>query len=117
MNGFFAMAELAVVSARAPRVEAMAATGDRGAKKALELARDPGRLLSSVQIGITLVGIFAGAFSGATLAGPLVELLSRVSVLAPAAYPVAMVVVVGSIPPVSSPPPSWSFCSTSRCAP
>lgn len=97
VNGFFAMSELAVVSARAPRLEAMAAAGDRGAKKALELARDPGRLLSAVQIGITLVGVFAGAFSGATLAGPLAELLSRISFLAPAAYPVAMVVVVGSI--------------------
>ena len=75
LNGFFAMAELAVVSARRPRLQTMAADGVRGARAALILAADPGRFLSSVQIGITLIGIVAGAFSGATLAGHATEWL------------------------------------------
>lgn len=56
LNGYFAMSELAVVSARPARLEALARKGSRGARLALALARDPGRMLSTVQIGITLVG-------------------------------------------------------------
>ncbi len=66
-NGVLAMAELSVVSARPARLRAMADNGVRGARIALALAADPGRFLSTVQIGITLIGIIAGAFSGATL--------------------------------------------------
>ncbi len=61
------MSELAVVSARPVRLKVMAEQGSRGARIAMQLAEDPGRFLSSVQIGITLVGILSGAFSGATL--------------------------------------------------
>lgn len=68
LNGFLAMSELALVSAKRPLLEQMARDGSRGAGVALELVRDPGRMLSAVQIGITLVGIIAGAFSGATIA-------------------------------------------------
>ncbi len=57
LNGFFSMSEMAIVSARKARLEAMAEAGDRGARKAAELAQEPSRFLSSVQIGITLVGI------------------------------------------------------------
>ena len=64
LNGYFAMSELAVVSARPARLEALARKGSRGARLALALARDPGRMLSTVQIGITLVGIITGAFGG-----------------------------------------------------
>lgn len=67
LNGLLAMSELAIVSARAARLKVMAAQGSRGAETALRLAADPGRFLSSVQIGITLVGVLSGAFSGATL--------------------------------------------------
>jgi putative hemolysin len=63
-NGVFAMSEIAVVSARKARLQRMAAGGDRRARAALELAREPDRFLSTVQIGITLVGILAGAFAG-----------------------------------------------------
>ncbi len=82
INGLLAMSELAVVSARRARLKGMADRGSRGAASALALAENPGRFLSTVQIGITLVGILAGAFSGATLgarlAAGLVELgLSR----------------------------------------
>ena len=67
VNGVLAMSELAVVSARPARLKVMAADGNKGAAVALKLAEDPGKFLSSVQIGITLVGILSGAFSGATL--------------------------------------------------
>ncbi|AZY93414.1 MULTISPECIES: hemolysin family protein [Paracoccus] len=66
-NGVLAMSELAIVSARPARLKTMAQQGSRGAATALDLAADPGRFLSSVQIGITLVGVLSGAFSGATL--------------------------------------------------
>ncbi|MGQ0581951.1 MAG: hemolysin family protein [Reyranella sp.] len=68
LNGFLAMSELALVSAKRPLLEQMARDGSRGAGVALDLTREPGRMLSAVQIGITLVGIIAGAFSGATIA-------------------------------------------------
>ena len=71
LNGVFAMSELAIVSSRRPRLRAMAKTGRKGAQAALDLASDPGRFLSTVQIGITLVGIVAGAYGGATLARTL----------------------------------------------
>ncbi|TCV74748.1 putative hemolysin [Neorhizobium sp. R1-B] len=67
LNGVLAMSELAVVSSRPVRLRVMAEAGNRGAAKAIELAEDPGRFLSTVQIGITLVGVLSGAFSGATL--------------------------------------------------
>jgi putative hemolysin len=71
INGLFSMSELAVVSSRKPRLEAMARKGSKGAAAALQLSADPGRFLSAVQIGITLIGIIAGAFSGASLGGPM----------------------------------------------
>lgn len=71
LNGVFAMSELAVVSARRARLEAMVRAGKRGAASALQLAADPGRFLSTVQIGITLIGILSGAYSGASLGGPV----------------------------------------------
>lgn len=73
INGLLAMSELAVVSARPARLKGMAERGIKGATKALTLASDPGRFLSSVQIGITLVGILSGAVSGATLGDRLSE--------------------------------------------
>ena len=67
INGLLAMSELAIVSARPARLKAMVDRNVRGAGRALKLSADPGRFLSTVQIGITLVGVFSGAFSGATL--------------------------------------------------
>lgn len=66
INGLFALSELAVVSARQPRLKAMAASGQAGASSALKLASDPGRFLSAVQIGITLIGTINGVYSGET---------------------------------------------------
>ncbi|MBB3441630.1 hemolysin family protein [Rhizobium sp. BK379] len=67
LNGLLAMSELAIVSARPARLKVLADQGSRGARLALRLAENPGRFLSTVQIGITLVGVLSGAFSGATL--------------------------------------------------
>ncbi len=75
LNGLFAMSELAIVSSRRPRLRAMAKTGRRGAQTALDLASDPGKFLSTVQIGITLIGILAGAYSGSSLGGPVAQRL------------------------------------------
>ncbi len=75
INGLFSMSELAVVSSRKPRLEAMSRKGSKGATAALQLAADPGRFLSAVQIGITLIGIVAGAYSGSSLGGPMGERL------------------------------------------
>ena len=71
LNGLFAMSELAIVSARRGRLMAMQRRGSPGAEAALALAEDPQRFLPTVQIGISLVGILAGVFGGARLAGPI----------------------------------------------
>ena len=73
LNGLFSMSELAIVSARPARLRIAADRGSKGAQTALLLAADPGKFLSTVQIGITLIGIIAGAYSGARLGGPLGE--------------------------------------------
>jgi putative hemolysin len=75
LNGVFAMSELAIVSSREARLKAMAKAGNRGARRALDLAAEPGRFLSTVQIGITLIGILAGAYSGASLGQPVAQRL------------------------------------------
>ena len=80
LNGLFAMSELAIVSARTPRLKVAAERGSKGAACAIQLAADPGRFLSTVQIGITLIGIIAGAYSGASLGGPTGERLAALGV-------------------------------------
>ncbi len=75
LNAAFAMSELAIVSSRKPRLEAMARKGRRGARVAIELAADPGKFLSTVQTGITLTAVFAGAFSGEALGDPVAQRL------------------------------------------
>jgi putative hemolysin len=80
LNGVLAMSELAVVSSRDARLKAMARSGSRGAQCALDLAADPGRFLSTVQIGITLIGILAGAYSGASLGTPMAQRLELLGI-------------------------------------
>ncbi len=82
INGMFAMSEIAVISARKTRLRQRAGAGDAKAAKALELAAQPNRFLSTAQIGITLVGILAGAYGGATVAGHLDQYLQRFELLA-----------------------------------
>jgi putative hemolysin len=94
LNGFFAMGELAVVSARTARLQPLARNGNRKAARALKLAEDPGRFLSSVQIGITLIGILTGAYGGATIAESLGERLDLIPQIAPYGDILAVAVVV-----------------------
>lgn len=75
VNGVLAMAELAIVSSRPVRLRTLADKGSSGARIALNLSENPGRFLSAVQIGITLVGVLSGAFSGATLGARFSEWL------------------------------------------
>jgi putative hemolysin len=97
LNGFFAMAELALVSSRRPRLAAMAEKGSAGAGAALRLLDNQARFLSSVQIGITLIGVLAGAFGGATLAEDLAGWLQTLGVRPGTAETVAVAVVVAVI--------------------
>ncbi len=97
LNGLLAMSELAVVSARTSRLQQLAADGKRGAQAAIDLTANPTRFLSTVQIGITLIGIVTGAFGGATLSGPLSNALSRVPVLDRYSDPLGVAIVVAVI--------------------
>lgn len=101
LNGFLALAELAIVSARRARLQAMERAGISGARTALDLAGEPSRFLPTIQIGITLVGVLAGAFGGATLSAPLAAWLSAFPSLAPAADTIAFGTVVVLITYVS----------------
>jgi len=96
-NGFFAMAEIAMVSVRRERLRMRAEKGDLQAKAALELAEQPNRFLSTVQIGITLIGVVAGVFGGATLAEDVAGWLSAVPFLKEYSHQIALVMVVGAI--------------------
>lgn len=101
VNGLLAMSEIALVSARKVRLRKRAEAGDRGAQAALELAGSPGRLLSTVQIGISLIGILTGAFGGATLAEELAPRIATLPGLAPYSEAIAFGIVVLGITYVS----------------
>jgi putative hemolysin len=95
VNGFFAMAEIALVSARPARLQPLAAEGSRGAEAALELKSDPSRLLATVQIGITIIAVLSGTFGQATLGESLQDYLAEHGgPLARYAHIVSMAVVV-----------------------
>ncbi|MXO65722.1 CNNM domain-containing protein [Altericroceibacterium endophyticum] len=94
LNGVFAMTELAIVSARTAQLQMAADKGSRAARTAMELAADPGKFLSTVQIGITLIGIVAGAYSGATLGGPVGERLALTGIPADTAQDIGFAFVI-----------------------
>jgi putative hemolysin len=94
LNGLFSMAEMAIVTARKPRLQQMAEEGSPSALAALKLAEDPGDFLSTVQIGITLIGILTGAFGGATLSSPVAAQLARIPGLQNIAEPLAVGLIV-----------------------
>ena len=97
LNGLFAMIEIAVVSSRKSRLRQWAQAGDQKAQAALDLVESPNRFLSTTQIGITLVGVLAGAFGGATLAKSLASTLAVVPWIAHRADPLAVGLVVSAI--------------------
>ncbi|HEY4254453.1 MAG TPA: hemolysin family protein [Roseomonas sp.] len=94
VNGVFSMSELAIVSARRSRLQAEQRRGAEGAAAALALAEDPQRFLPTVQVGITMVGVLAGAFGGARLGAKLGEVLATIPGMAPYADEVAFALVV-----------------------
>ena len=102
LNGIFAMTELAVVSSRKSKLQSRAERGDRGARAALKLSEEPTQFLSAVQVGITLIGILAGAYGQATIAGELDRILSAsFPVVAPYSHFASTAVVVVLITYVS----------------
>lgn len=97
LNGLFAMSEIAVVSSRKTLLQQWAEEGKAGAGAAMELAAEPGHFLSAIQVGITMIGIFSGAFGEATIAGRLSVGIARVPALAPHAETIALTVMVLAI--------------------
>jgi putative hemolysin len=97
LNALFALSELAVVSARRPRLKAMAASGRTGAASALTLSANPGRFLSAVQIGITLIGIINGAYSGETFGESASDYLQRLGLSKGLADPVGFGLIIAII--------------------
>ena len=93
-NGLFSLSEMAVVSARKVRLQQRADEGNKGARAALGLARQPTRFLSTVQIGITLIGILSGAFGGATIAEALAAYFAQSPTLQPFSEAIAVGIVV-----------------------
>src|SRR5215472_14946525 len=93
-NGVFSLSETAFISAREARLQQRADSGDARAQAALDLMHAPNRFLSTVQIGITLIGILAGAFGGATLAQSFATYLRRLSWVAPYAETISLILVV-----------------------
>jgi putative hemolysin len=97
INGVFAMSEIAIVSVRKARLQQLANEGNPGARVALELSTAPGDFLSTVQVGITLIGVLAGAFGGATIAEKIAPYIAAVPALAPYSELIAIVAVVLAI--------------------
>jgi putative hemolysin len=97
LNGFFAMSELAVISSRRARLKSLAQAGSKMARSALDLAESPGPFLSTVQIGITMIGIFAGAYGEKTLTASLSGWLAGFPLLAPLSEGLALAIVVAGI--------------------
>ncbi|HJW30215.1 MAG TPA: CNNM domain-containing protein, partial [Saprospiraceae bacterium] len=94
INGIFSMSEIALVSARKNRLNYAAQRGHRGAKMALDLQSSPSKLLSTVQIGITLIGLLTGIYSGEKITHDVQNWLTRFALVAPYAGTLSVVVVL-----------------------
>lgn len=97
LNGFFALSEISIISVRKNRIDQKARAGSKNAQKLLALMQEPENFLSAVQVGITLIGIIAGAYGGAALSDDMREVLVKIPFLAPYADTLAMVLVIGTI--------------------
>ncbi len=97
VNGFFALSEIAFVTSRRQRIEKKAHEGSKGAMTVLSLLKKPETFLSSIQVGITLIGIIAGAYGGATLTDDITPVFERVASLRPFAHELSLVVIIGLI--------------------
>lgn len=94
LNGIFSMAEMSLVSTRRFKLESAKKKGSKGAKTALELSENPTKFLSTVQIGITLIGILLGVYSGENLTNNVELVLSRIEILAPYSHDIAVAFIV-----------------------
>jgi putative hemolysin len=94
LNGIFAMSEIAVISSKKPRLQQRVNEGDLRAKRALDLAGNPNHFLSTVQVGITLIGVLTGAVGGVTLGDQIAPLIAQIPFLAPYATSLALFIVV-----------------------
>ena len=94
LNGLFVMSEIALVSARKPRLESMAEKGDKKAGAALKLSNSPETFLSAAQIGITLIAILTGVYSGERFGTKLAPYIANIDMLEPYAQPIATTIVV-----------------------
>ncbi len=94
LNGIFSMSEIALVSARKSKLESESKRGNKAARRALKLSEEPNRFLSTIQIGITLIGILTGLYSGEAFAGDLAKVFAKVDFLAPYAHGVATFTIV-----------------------
>src|SRR5258705_11513369 len=94
LNGLFVMSEIALVSARKARLESQAEKGDAKARRALDLSNTPEKFLSAAQIGITLIAILTGVYSGERFSKDLQPLLERIAFLRPYAATVSITVIV-----------------------
>lgn len=101
LNGLFAMAEISIVSSRKARLRSLAGAGDKSAEAALDLAESPNRFLATVQVGITLVGVFTGAVGGARISERLAFYLKEFPYIGPWASQIALIFVVLSITYIS----------------
>ena len=97
LNGLLSMTEIALVSSRKARLEALAKKGKKSARKALELSKEPDRFLSTIQIGITLIGIVNGLFSGEAFAGDLAAVLSKISFIEPYSFALSKLLIVVTV--------------------
>ncbi|MDR0836309.1 MAG: hemolysin family protein [Tannerella sp.] len=94
LNGFLSMSEIALVSARKARLETLAKKGKKSAQKVLDLSKEPDKYLSAIQIGITLIGILTGLYSGEAFAGDLSDVLSLIPVIQPYSLTVSKIIIV-----------------------
>lgn len=101
LNGFFALSEIALVSVKRSRLETLASQGSQRARTVLNLLKNPEHFLSSVQVGITLIGIISGAYGGAALSGDMEAYLSQFSFLGEYAHLASLIIVIGGITYVS----------------
>ena len=97
INAFFALSEIAIVSASKPMLRHLAKQGNKRAAAALDLAENPSHFLSTVQVGITLVGILAGAYGGATIAEKIAPSLNEIDFINPHGETVSVVLIVSAI--------------------
>lgn len=115
------MSEIALVSARKSRLEADAKRGSKTARTALKLANEPDRFLSTIQIGITLIGILTGLYSGESFAGNFAVIIAQIEPLAPYSLAIAKIIIVTIVTYltliIGELVPKRSVCSSRTCCP